>query len=415
MRSIQCASVAFLGLFSVLPLVGDEPEEAPVLETGEIAAVMTRSDSIPLEIQSETDPYFEGYIQALVDMHYSEYQVVVLVKDREVWLANLPKNKLIANSIVSFVKDVPGVKEVHVLNGVPPPNEELREKYVRRPQINGVWFPQMTELFQPLIAAPRQISYTLGYRSGDHISFIGNKAVDIALGDDFAIYRWLDVFWHGDLQIGIEAGIWSVFNMDPSPNIGGGTELVNTDFYCGIPLTYARDKWSFRFRAYHISSHLGDEFLVNNPGFVQVNGPDKDNPNKVRVNPSIEAIDFAASYQASEALRVYAFPGAIVHSDPTFPWKPMYIEYGTEIRFLGTKFYKQKLYGTVYIGLHWRNYQELNWNFDGTYRIGYEFSKLQGIGRKFRLYIEYHHGYSLEGQFSKDRTQYMQYNFSYGF
>jgi hypothetical protein len=312
------------------------------------------------------------------------------------------------------VKDVPGVKEVHELNGVPPEDELLREKYVRRPQISGIWFPQMTELFQPLIAAPRQISYTLGYRSGDRVC--GNKCVDIALGDDFAIYRWLDVLWHGDLQLGIEAGIWSVFNMDPHPNIGSGTELVNTDFYCGIPLTYAKNQWSFRFRIYHISSHLGDEFLVNHPGFVMINsGGPKNDPEIHRVNPSIEAIDFAVSYQANEAIRVYAFPGVVVHSDETYPWKPLYIEYGTEVRFLGTKFYKQKLHGTVYIGLHWRNIQQLHWNFDGTYKIGYEFSKLQGIGRKFRFYVEYHHGYSLEGQFQKLRTHYMEYNLSYGF
>lgn len=375
----------------------------------EVAVVMTRSDSIPPEIHAATDPYFEGYIQALVDMHYAEHGVVVIVNDRVVWLANLPCNQLIANSIVSFVRDVPGVREVYQLDGVPPENEVLREIYVRRPQINGIWFPQMTELFAPLIAAPRQISYTLGYRSGDRIC--GNKAVDISLGDDFAIYRWLDVFWHGDLQIGIEAGIWSVFNMDPSHKREEGTELVNTDFYCGIPLTYARDKWSFRLRGYHISSHLGDEFLFNHPWYVAESA---EFPKK-RVNPSIEGVDFAVSYQANEAIRLYGFPGAIVHSDESFPWKPFYVEYGTEVRFLGTKFYYQKLYGTVYIGLHFRNYQELDWNFDGTYRIGYEFSKLQGIGRKFRFYVEYHHGYSLEGQFSKMRTHYMQYNISYGF
>ncbi len=411
MRTLQCGAILLSCIFAST-VFGDDN----LPSSGEVAVVLSRSDSVPPEVQTATDPYFEGYIQALVDMHYAEYRVVVIVKDRNVWLANLPSNKLMSNSIVSFVKDVPGVKEVHQLNGVPPENEELREKYVRRPQINGIWFPQMTELFQPLIAAPRQISYTVGYRSGDRVC--GNKAVDIALGDDFAIYRWLDVLWHGDLQIGIEAGIWSVFNMAPNHKNEPGTELVNTDFYCGIPLTYAHDKWSFRLRGYHISSHLGDEFLVNHPEFVLVNtGPKsvRDNPSKRRVNPSIEAVDFAFSYQASEAIRVYGVPGAIVHSDESFPWKPMYVEYGTEVRFLGTKFYKQKLYGTVYIGLHWRNYQELDWNFDGTYKIGYEFSKLQGIGRKFRFYIEYHHGYSLEGQFSKMRTHYMEYNLSYGF
>ncbi len=79
------------------------------------------TDNIPAEsIHSESDPYFEGYIQALVDMHYYEYRVVVLVKNHKVWLANLPKNKMLANSIVSFVKDIPEVKEVIVLDGVPP-------------------------------------------------------------------------------------------------------------------------------------------------------------------------------------------------------------------------------------------------------------------------------------------------------
>lgn len=403
MRSVQCAAIV-LSCFLAFPVFC----ESEMTQSGEVAVIMSRSDSIPPEIQCATDPYFEGYIQALVDMHYTEYGVVVIVSDRVVWLANLPSNELIANSIVSFVKDVPGVCEVYKLECVPPEREDFREQYVLRPQINGIWFPQMTELFNPLIAAPRQISYTLGYRSGDHI--VGNKAVDVSLGDDFAIYRWLDVMWHGDLQIGIEAGIWSVFNMDPHGR-DPGTELVNTDFYCGIPLTYANGKWSFRLRGYHISSHLGDEFLFNHPEYVAEGA---EFPLR-RVNPSIEAVDFAVSYQANEAIRVYGFPGAIVHSDETFPWKPMYIEYGTEIRFLGTKFYYQKLYGTVYIGLHWRNYQELDWNFDGTYRIGYEFSKLQGIGRKFRFYVEYHHGYSLEGQFSKFRTHYMQYNISYGF
>ncbi len=370
--------------------VADEP----------VAVFMTRSDSIPAEVKSVTDPYFEGYIQALIDSHYSEYRVVVIVKDHKVWLSNLPGNGVVAKSIVEFVKDIPGVQEVQVLEGVPPEDAELREKYVRRPQISGVWFPQMTELFQPLVADPRNVTYILGWRSGDQVC--GNKCVNIALGDDFAIYRWIDALWNGDIQIGIEAGIWSVFNMDPHPDIAGGTELVNTDFYAGLPITYARGKWSFRLRGYHISGHLGDEFLVNHPGFV-------------RVNPSIEAIDFFTSYQATDALRVYVGPGVYVHSDPSYKWQPMYIEYGTEVRFGGKKWYYQKLHGTFFLALHWRNLQQLDWNFDGTYRAGYEFSKLQGIGRKVRFFIGYHHGYSLEGQFAKERTHYMEYDFNYGF
>ncbi|MBI3900882.1 MAG: DUF1207 domain-containing protein, partial [Chlamydiia bacterium] len=168
------------------------------------------------------------------------------------------------------------------------------------------------------------------------------------------------------------------------------------------PLTYSKNKWSFRFRVWHWSGHLGDEYMVNHP-------------NVKRVNPSNEIVDFFASYQFNESLRFYLGPAVIVHSDPTFPWKPLYIEYGSEIRFVGTKFLKQRLYGTLFMTFHFRNMQELSWNFDGTYRAGYEFSKLQGIGRKVRFYIEYHRGYCYEGQFSKERDHYMQYNLCYGF
>ena len=133
----------------------------------EVSVILTRSDSIPADaIEGTTDPYFEGYIQALVDMHYYEYRVVVMVKDHTVYLANLPKNKLTAKSIASFVKDVPGVKDVKIVDGVPSEDVELREKYVERPKITSVWFPQMTVLFQPLLADPRQVSYTVGWRAG---------------------------------------------------------------------------------------------------------------------------------------------------------------------------------------------------------------------------------------------------------
>jgi len=398
MRWLYVALLSVGTVFAETIAAPCEDETCPAFEKNSHG--VTRTDSVPEDVKSASDPYFEGYLQALVDMHYAEYGVIVLVKKKKVWLANLPKNNMIAKSIISFVKDVPGIQNVYVIEGVPPQEEELREKYVRRPQTTGIWFPQMTELFQPCIADPRNVTYILGYRAGDQV--IGPKVANIALGDDFAIYRWIDVMYGGDLQIGIEAGIWSVFNIDPHPNIDGGTELVNTDFYVGLPITYARDKWSFRFRVYHISSHLGDEYMVNHPTVK-------------RKNPSNEYIDFYTAYQINDAIRVYVGPGVIVHSDPTFKWQPMFIDYGAEARFLGYKFYYQKVYGTLFLAMHWRNLQQLSWDFDGTYRFGYEVSKLQGIGRKLRLFVGFHHGYSLEGQFQKMRTHYWEFDMNYGF
>lgn len=368
-------------------------------------SILTRADNLPVESFADaTDPYLEGYIQALIDVHYYEYRVIVIVKDHKVFLANLPHNDLLASSIISFVSDVPGVKSVEATD-VTPQELEARKNYVEQPRVGGVWFPQSTVLFPPLVADPRQPVNSAALRVGDKVC--GNICAAVSLGDDFPFFRWLDVFpCHGDMQIGIEAGIWSVFNYSNIPNKPKheSCELVNTDYLVGIPLTYAFDAWSFRFRVYHISSHLGDEFLCNHEGSVSN-----------RRNPSFEAVDLFTSYQFLTGVRGYFGPGVVFHSDHSFPMKPLYVEYGVELRLFGKRFDYHGLYGTPFLAIHMENWQQRKWGWDVTAKLGYELSKLQGLGRKFRVYVDYHHGYSYEGQFFNDRTEYGEFGISWGF
>jgi len=384
--------------FSLAVLAADEITLEPEISQ------LNRSETFSKEsIGGMSDPYLEGYLQSLIDMNYYEYKVIVVVKDHKVWLANLPKNKMLSNSITAFMKDVPGVDEVSVIEGKAPQELKERQEKLNRPKINGIWFPQNTELFLPLIANPRQAIYAVAYRGGGN-NTIGTNDVAIALGDDFPIFRWLNVFpWEGDLQIGIEGGIWSIFNVNvKGPNPNGGTELVNTDFYVGFPITYAINKWSYRLRGFHLSSHLGDEFMVNHPEYK-------------RKNPSYEAIDFFVSYQAGSVFRLFVGPGFILHSDHSFPMKRGYAEYGFEARFLGHSSYYHGLYGTFFASAYWRNWQFNNWLFDGTYALGYEWSKLQGVGRKIRLFASLHHGFCPDGQFMRERVSYGTLTFAYGF
>ena len=380
-------------------MFGSVCAEEEVIALGE---VLSRTDAIPHEsIEEATDHYLEGYIQALIDMHYYEFGVRVKVDGHTVHLSCLPKNDLIRNSIIAFVEDLPNVCEVVVCQSIDDAELEAQEQYMVKPQVGGVWFPQQTVLFQPLVAAPRQPMYYAEYRMGDNI--MGTRSIGVALGDEFAIFRWHDVFpAHGDLQIGILAGIWSVFNMKSFPN-GEFSELVNTDYLVGIPLSYAFDAWSFRMLIYHISSHLGDEFLVNRPNFL-----DK------RVNPSFEAWELISSYQFTTGFRFYFGPGVILHSDNTFPMKTFYVKYGAELRMLGKKHHYHKLYGTPFLAINLENWQVNGWDLDATYMLGYEWSKLQGIGRKLRIYAKYRDGYG-EGQFFKMKTSFFALGFSWGF
>jgi len=392
------------GLAALSLGAGERPEGGEIVKIDPELSTIKRGDNLPVEsFEHATDPYLEGYIQALIDAHYYEYQVIVTVKDHKVYLSNLPNNDLIAKSITSFVQDLPGVTSVQVKK-ISQKEMDARKSYTEAPRVGGVWFPQATVLFAPLLGDPREPMYSANWRFGDRV--MGRKAVAVSLGDDFPVFRWFHVFtWQGDLQIGIQAGVWAVFNFSDVPHRRQNTcQLMNSDWLVGVPLTYAFDKWSFRVRFYHISSHLGDEVLVDRPKLLAN-----------RKNPSYEALEWITAYQFSSNLRVYGGPGWIVQSDDTYPMDNFYVKYGAEVRLFGQKLYYHRLYGTPFFVVHCENWQMRDWDLDQFYLLGYEFSKLQGVGRKMRLYLEYHQGFSYEGQFMKKRTRYGQVGLSWGF
>ncbi len=362
---------------------------------------LSRADQIPIDrLNEETASYMEGYIQSQIDANYYEYNVIVYVKDQVVFLYNLPNDERIGRSIIAFVSDMPDVKGVKV----EPMSEEIanriKDKY-KRPRIKGVWFPEASVLFPPLVANPREANYSIGYRYGDRV--LGKRIIPISLGDIFPVFRWNDVFiWHGDLQIDISACVWGVFQFDDQKTPKDEwAELVNTDYMLSIPITYAFDSWAYRLRLYHISSHLGDEYLVNTK-------------NVIRLNPSFEAIDLISSCQVHDGVRLYFGPGVVVNSDNLFDMKRFYLDYGMELRALGMKSFYHKLYGSPFIAIDVQNWQATNYRFSINMQVGYEWSKLQSAGRKVRMFIEYHNGNS-EGQFFKEKTEYTAFRVSWGF
>lgn len=378
----------------------------------------TRADNIPqTHVANMDDEYLTGYVQALVDMHYYEFQVRTIVYNGIVYVFNLPYNELIANSILCFIYDVPCIDCVERINCCPEDfiatlqgcdptaAQEIAcsKAYLSmcalpppRCHIQGIWFPQNTLLFLPLIADPRQVMNAAALRCNDRV--IGKRVGAVSFGDDFIILRLKDILmWRGDMDLGVEAGIFTVFDLKHPDAC-----YVNTDFFVAALMTYAFDRWSFRFRLWHLSSHLGDEFLLANPGFD-------------RRNLSDEGVDVFASYQYGRALRLYVGLGYIIDRDKTFPEDPVYVEWGTEIRVFGGRDCFNKLYVQPFLAMHFRSWQEHNFEIDQTYALGVEWSKIQGVGRKFRIFFEYHNGFCKEGQFVRERSNYFAVKLNYGF
>lgn len=361
-------------------------------------------------LKNRDDLYLTGYIQALLDMHYYEMQVIASSSNHEVTLFHLPNNQALSNSIVQFIQEVPGVNTVLVGD-----REILRAKdeygkivhtsskeLAKKDSTDWIWAPQATVLFDPFVASPRKICCSAGYRAGDKVISKGTTAV--SLGDEWPIVRWQNVGpYYGDVQLGLDAGIWTVFDMKNKKK-GDWADLINADYYVGIPLTYAYDQWSYRLRLYHISSHVGDEAIES--GRVK---------KEERLNPSMEAIDAFASYRVNDYWRLYGGLGYILHSDKSYKLKHLYTEYGAELRLADKTIWNNKFALQPYLGVHVTQLQDNRWQPSVTTVLGYEWSKIQGVGKKLRTYLEYHKGYSLEGQFSRRKTAYVSLNIAYGF
>jgi hypothetical protein len=261
----------------------------------------------------------------------------------------------------------------------------------------GEWLPE-GRLFTPFIADPHQVTYSVGWRFDDQV--LARNVIPVSYGDAIPFYRFYNVWpWCGQLQIELEGALWAVF--DP---LHESSPLINADYYIGVPISYALGPWQFRLRGFHISSHIGDEFLLNHPDFH-------------RRNPSAEFLDFFVSHDLTDEIRIYAGIGYIIHQDNSFHCKPFYADIGGEIHLwsLGFSDSSQRVYGAPVFAMFARYRGDNRRHVDMTYALGYEFGKMCGNERKVRALIEYHDGYSVEGQFSHRATNYLQILLTYGF
>lgn len=344
------------------------------------------------------DTYLKAYLQGCLDSKFPGSGTVVTVRNGDVILSNLPKDKDRANRIETYVKKFVAnslMDDLIALNVV-------RERVVSDTEAlkeyghKGMWLPQSTVLYPTQVANPRQVSFSGGIRLRDSVA--GQVSTPVSFGDQFPLYRWSNVdIWgaKGELQLEVEGAVFAIFNQteDSSP-------LINADYYVAFPLSYAYENWAHRVRLYHISSHLGDEYL-------------KCKNHAKRLNKSYEAIDYFTSYDVTKQIRVYGGPGVIFHSDSEMHLKPLYVQYGMEVR-VGRHEWKQ-LYGTPYLAMHFENWQDNEWKMDATFALGYEWGKINGMGKKIRASVEYHSGYCDYGQFSRIRDDYVQFRLSYGF
>ena len=246
------------------------------------------------------------------------------------------------------------------------------------------------DLFRPLIADPKQPQFFVSINrfksSGERYTM-----ASIGFGETFGLYRFLGSREGDGLQLSVEAALFAQFNMDtPSYN------LINADYTIGIPVTYRHGDNSLRFRIYHQSSHLGDEFLQG------ANPPE-------RINLSYEALELIYSREW-RAWRVYGGGEYLISKEPG-DLKPTSAHWGIEYR--GSK--PLLWSGRPIAGVDMKSFAENNWTINTSVKAGLEFGHPNPGQRRLRLLAEWYKGFDPRGQFYNNKVEYYGIGLSLGF
>ncbi|MEW5729791.1 MAG: DUF1207 domain-containing protein [Pseudomonadota bacterium] len=226
-------------------------------------------------------------------------------------------------------------------------------------------------LFDPLLADPRWPHFSAAWHQ-----YGGDDALDnvgaVSLGEDFSFYQ--DAAAGGRWGIGLQAGVFSIFDLDADSR-----DLVNADYWVGVPLTWRKGPWQGIARVYHQSSHLGDEFLL------------RTRPR--RINLSYEGVDLRLSrYLAGDALRLYGGGGVLVHRIPSDlgRWS---VQAGVEYRGPATGLLRPVA------ALDLAATEEAGWKLDVSARAGAMIESREDSDYRILLALEYFRGRNPNGQF----------------
>ena len=147
------------------------------------------------QLPNQNDAYLQGYVQALVDMHYPDDAIAVQFQQGHATLSHMPIIAERRQRIITFVQDIPEVKSVSLAES------EATKK--PRTQTNGIFLPESSALFKPLIADPRQPNYSAAYRFND--GRFSKRSAAVSSGDQIPLYRWHDIgIRKGDLELDLE-------------------------------------------------------------------------------------------------------------------------------------------------------------------------------------------------------------------
>jgi hypothetical protein len=337
------------------------------------AAVVWQAVAEDARAGASEDAFATGYAAAVLERDFGVHDPDVSVSEGALRakVPYLPSRDV--DPMLTALAVIPGVTSVEITDGAgevigsaPAAQraEARRRSYVVLPE---------RDLFDPPLADPRWPHFSViwqYYLDDDELGNVGATS----FGETFPVLRWPDGSG-GGIELGIQGGVFSIFDLD-APS----SDLINSDFLGGAFVGWRAGDVSATLRAYHQSSHLGDEFLLRNRA--------------ERVNLSYEVIEALASVDVG-MLRVYGGGGWIVHVDPD-EIDRVSAQAGLEL-VSPVAFFRGMVRPLGAIDVHVR--EESDWKPDFAARAGVELASPVLRRLRLQLLAEYYDGRSPNGQF----------------
>ncbi len=235
-----------------------------------------------------------------------------------------------------------------------------------------------------LVVLPEQLIYR-SYLAGLKESRLGTQAFhrngdgtlwDSTLGGRFGLLRLGPRDRPLGFQIDLEGA--AHVRLDPEEEV----DVRSVDFRAGVPFTYGWSNQQIKFAYYHISSHLGDEFLLKNPSFT-------------RLNYARDVLVLGYSIYPAERLRLYGEAGWAFWSDVSGLWEMQFgIDYAP-MRPTGLR-------GEPFFAVNGHLRQEVNYGGGLSVQAGWAWRGDGPSGRLFRMGLHYYNGESPQFSFFDD-------------
>jgi hypothetical protein len=335
----------------------------------------------PVGAAPPPDAWLEGYAAAVLERDLGLTVPSLRASEGVLTLSAAELVDVDRTRVLSALRAIRGVTRVEIVEGPPPAPRAGAPS--GPPQVLAEWqtglLPGGT-LFRPLIADPRWPHFAASYQRYLHDRQLTDVSA-VSFGESFALFRdRVGATWW---EVGIQAGVFAVFDLDAESK-----DLVNADYLVGVPLSLRYGDWSAMLRLFHQSSHLGDEFLLRTK--------------TERVNLSYESVDLKVSYELGDVLRVYAGGGYLFDQEPSrlHPWS---IQYGAE---LISPWPSRDARWRPIAAADLQHREENDWSMDFSLRAGIQ---LDGVlaSRNLQILIEYFKGRSPNGQFYKEKIEYL--------